>query len=97
MLKNGKNGSIALRLILFSLMLAVQSLSIAHELSHYQANDAEFCSICSGQPGKDALVQAEIAAQVTRNPLYLAFGLLTEDAGEDRWPDFQSRAPPAHP
>lgn len=97
MLKLGANGSIALRLFLLSLMLAMQSLSIAHELSHYQAPDTEYCSICSGQLGNEALVQAETAAQVPQRPLYLATGQLTDDSGKDRWRDWQSRAPPTHP
>lgn len=97
MLKHGEKGSIALKLTLLSLMLAVQSLSFAHELSHYQAADAGYCSICSGQPGNEALVQSEPAAQEIRHPLYLATIRLTENSGEDRWPDRQSRAPPAHP
>ena len=97
MLKPGAKGSIAFRLTLLSLMLAVQSLSFAHELSHYQTPDAEYCSICSGQPGNEALVQTGSAAQVPQRPLYLASGQLTEHSGEDRWPDRQSRAPPAHP
>lgn len=97
MLKLGANGSLALRLILLSLMLAVQSLSFAHELSHYQAPDGEYCSICSGQHGNEALVQTETVAQVPQHPLYLATGQATEYSAEDPWPDWHSRAPPAHP
>ena len=97
MLKLGANGSLALRLILLSLMLAVQSLSFAHELSHYQAPDGEYCSICSGQHGNEALVQTETLEQVPQRPLYLATGQPTEFSAEDPWPDWHSRAPPSHP
>ena len=96
MLKLGEKGSVALKLILLSLMLAVQSLSFAHELSHYQAPDAEYCSICSGQPGNEASVQADTAAPAPLRPLCLASKQPTDGSGEDRWSDRQSRAPPAH-
>ena len=96
MLKLGANGSLVPRLILVGLMLAVQSLSYAHTLSHYQASDAEYCSICSGQPGNEASVQADTAAPVPLGPLCLAFKRLTDGSSEDRWPDRHSRAPPSH-
>lgn len=97
MLKLDANGSIALRLALLSLMLAVQSLSFAHELSHHQAGDSGYCSICSGQPGDEALVQAETGAQAPQRSLCLATGHLSNGPSEERWPDRQSRAPPANP
>lgn len=97
MLKNGEKFSTVFKLILLSLMLAVQSLSIAHELSHHQAADAEYCSICSGPSGSEALAQLETVTQLPQCPLYLATGQLAEIAGEGQWPDWLSRAPPAHP
>jgi hypothetical protein len=97
MLKYGKKGSAALKLILLSLMLAAHSLSIAHELSHHQAADAEYCSICSGPSGSEALAQTETVTQLPQCPLYLAPGRPAEIADEDQWPNWLSRAPPAHP
>jgi hypothetical protein len=97
MMKLGAGSSLALRLIMLSLMLAVQSLSFAHELSHFQAPDGEYCSICSGQPGNEALVQTETAAQLPQPPLYLATAQPTATSAEGPWPDWQSRAPPARP
>jgi hypothetical protein len=97
MLKNDEKFSTAFKLILLSLMLAVQSLSFAHELSHHQAADAEYCSICSGPSGGEALAQLETVTQLPQCPLYLATGQPAEIAGEGQWPDWLSRAPPAHP
>ena len=97
MLKNDEKFSTAFKLILLSLMLAVQSLSFAHELSHHQATDAEYCSICSGPSGSEALAQLETVTQLPQCPLYLATGQPAEIAGEGQWPDWLSRAPPAHP
>jgi hypothetical protein len=97
MLKNDEKFSTAFKLILLSLMLAVQSLSFAHELSHHQATDAEYCSICSGPSGSEALAQLETVTQLSQCPLYLATGQPAEIAGEGQWPDWLSRAPPAHP
>ena len=97
MLKNGEKGSTAFKLILLSLMLAVQSLSFAHELTHHQAIDAEYCSVCSGPSGSDVLAQTETVTQQPQRPLFLATGQPAEIADEDQWPNWLSRAPPAHP
>jgi hypothetical protein len=97
MLKNDKKLSIAFKLVLLSLMLAVQSLSFAHELTHFQSPDAGYCSICSGHSGHDVLVGADISTPAIVRPQRLALWCPLEVHGQDHRPDWQSRAPPATP
>jgi len=54
-----EKAGIVLRLGLLSLLLAAQSLLIAHELDHFSAGDTSLCAVCSISSGTDSPVHVE--------------------------------------
>ena len=49
---------LAVRLTLLSILLAMQSLSFAHELDHFKDGDVQLCGVCSISSNLDAPIQA---------------------------------------
>ena len=85
----------ALRLLLLSLLLSVQSLAMAHEVAHHHVVDGELCTVCAINGGLDSAVDCSHQPVLTTQ-LIQAPSFSPAQAPQTRtWPAHHSRAPPA--